>query len=120
MLVVYGAGLFLINSLGLVGAALTHVIVNVGALVLTIAVVVRARRGAPHSSFAATRSRRGCSGQLIGTDPGGADRACHDLRGRGDANARHHLQGECRVPGEIRHDDSAVDIAACRTVERVR
>ena len=43
VVVIYGLGLFLINSLGLMGAALAHLIVNIGALFLTIAVVLRER-----------------------------------------------------------------------------
>jgi O-antigen/teichoic acid export membrane protein len=46
VLVVYGVGLILINSLGLVGAGLAHLIVNIGALVLTLAVLRRERHRA--------------------------------------------------------------------------
>jgi O-antigen/teichoic acid export membrane protein len=62
VVVVYGLGILLINSLGLVGAAIAHLIVNLGALVLTVAVVHRERRrdsyalAAPHGLGEAARS----------------------------------------------------------------
>ena len=43
-LVVYGLGLVLIIWIGLMGAAIANIVVNLGALVLTVAAVVRARR----------------------------------------------------------------------------
>lgn len=51
VVVIYGVGLLLINSSGLLGAALAHLIVNGGGLIFTIVVVRRARRRAS-SAFA--------------------------------------------------------------------
>jgi O-antigen/teichoic acid export membrane protein len=59
VLVVYGVGLVLIDSLGLMGAAIAHLIVNIGALVLTFGVVLRERSRAsytPHGLGEAARS----------------------------------------------------------------
>jgi O-antigen/teichoic acid export membrane protein len=50
VVVVYGVGLFLISSYGLLGAAIAHLIVNVGTLVLTVAAVYRERTRASRAT----------------------------------------------------------------------